>query len=88
MAFERIPEKRRGSRHGSRRNHREGLGLAGRAARPRADGVVAIGGASPMDTAKASAVAFANPGDVRDYAGDNQVSPGVLNAGPHVFNSP
>lgn len=53
-----------------------------------ADGVVAIGGASPMDTAKAAAVAFANPGDVRDYAGDNQVSPGVLNAGPRVFNSP
>ena len=47
-----------------------------------ADGVVAIGGASPMDTAKAAAVAFAKPGDVRDYAGYNQVSPGVLNAGP------
>jgi len=34
---------------------------------------VAIGGGSPMDTAKAAAVAFANPGDVRDYAGYNQV---------------
>ena len=29
-----------------------------------ADGVVAIGGGSPMETAKAAAVAFANPGDV------------------------
>ena len=38
-----------------------------------ADGVVAIGGGSPMDTAKAAAVAFANEGDLRDYAGYNQV---------------
>src|SRR5512133_2262677 len=43
-----------------------------------ADGVVAIGGGSPMDTAKAAAVAFANPGDVRDYAGYNPVpGPGL-----------
>jgi alcohol dehydrogenase class IV len=43
-----------------------------------ADGVVAIGGGSPMDTAKAAAVAFANDGDVRDYAGYNQVpGPGL-----------
>ena len=43
-----------------------------------ADGVVAIGGGSPMDTAKAAAVAFANAGDVRDYAGYNQVpGPGL-----------
>jgi alcohol dehydrogenase class IV len=43
-----------------------------------ADGVVAIGGGSPMDTAKAAAVAFANEGDVRDYAGYNQVpGPGL-----------
>src|SRR5919197_2554547 len=34
-----------------------------------ADGVVAIGGGSPMDTAKAASVAHANDGDVRDYAG-------------------
>lgn len=38
-----------------------------------ADGVLAIGGGSPMDTAKAAAVAFANEGDVRDYAGYHQV---------------
>jgi alcohol dehydrogenase class IV len=38
-----------------------------------ADGVVAIGGGIPMDTAKAAAVAFANAGDVRDYAGYHQV---------------
>src|SRR4051794_4151918 len=37
-----------------------------------ADGVVAIGGGSPMDTAKAAAVAFVNEGDVRDYAGYGQ----------------
>jgi alcohol dehydrogenase class IV len=43
-----------------------------------ADGVVAIGGGSPMDTAKAAAVAFANEGDVRDYAGYHQVpGPGL-----------
>jgi alcohol dehydrogenase class IV len=43
-----------------------------------ADGVVAIGGGSPMDTAKAAAVAFANEGDVRTYAGYNQVpGPGL-----------
>jgi alcohol dehydrogenase class IV len=43
-----------------------------------ADGVVAIGGGSPMDTAKAAAVAFANEGDVRDYAGyDNVPGPGL-----------
>jgi alcohol dehydrogenase class IV len=43
-----------------------------------ADGVVAIGGGSPMDTAKAAAVAFANAGDVRDYAGYHQVpGPGL-----------
>ena len=43
-----------------------------------ADGVVAIGGGSPMDTAKAAAVAFANAGDLRDYAGYNQVpGPGL-----------
>jgi alcohol dehydrogenase class IV len=44
----------------------------------KADGVVAIGGGSPMDTAKAAAVAFANEGDVRTYAGYNQVpGPGL-----------
>ena len=43
-----------------------------------ADGVVAIGGGSPMDTAKAAAVAFANAGDLRDYAGYDQVpGPGL-----------
>jgi alcohol dehydrogenase class IV len=43
-----------------------------------ADGVVAIGGGSPMDTAKAAAVAFTNEGDVRDYAGYHQVpGPGL-----------
>jgi alcohol dehydrogenase class IV len=43
-----------------------------------ADGVVAIGGGSPIDTAKAAAVAFANEGDVRDYAGYHQVpGPGL-----------
>ncbi len=43
-----------------------------------ADGVVAIGGGSPMDTAKAAAVAFANEGDVRDYAGYHNVpGPGL-----------
>jgi alcohol dehydrogenase len=43
-----------------------------------ADGVVAIGGGSPMDTAKAAAVALANEGDVRDYAGYHQVpGPGL-----------
>jgi alcohol dehydrogenase class IV len=43
-----------------------------------ADGVVAIGGGSPMDTAKAAAAAFANEGDVRDYAGYGQVpGPGL-----------
>jgi alcohol dehydrogenase class IV len=43
-----------------------------------ADGVVAIGGGSPIDTAKAAAVAFANEGDVRDYAGYGNVpGPGL-----------
>jgi alcohol dehydrogenase class IV len=43
-----------------------------------ADGVVAIGGGSPMDTAKAAAVAFASEGDVRDYAGYGNVpGPGL-----------
>ena len=43
-----------------------------------ADGVVAIGGGSPMDTAKAAAVAFANEGDIRDYAGYGNVpGPGL-----------
>ena len=43
-----------------------------------ADGVVAIGGGSPMDTAKAAAVACANEGDLRDYAGYHQVpGPGL-----------
>ena len=43
-----------------------------------ADGVVAIGGGSPMDTAKAAAVALANEGDVRDYAGYHRVpGPGL-----------
>jgi alcohol dehydrogenase class IV len=38
-----------------------------------ADGVVAIGGGSPMDTAKAAAVASTNDRDVRDFAGYHQV---------------
>ena len=39
---------------------------------------MAIGGGSPMDTAKAAAVAFANEGDLRDYAGYDQVpGPGL-----------
>jgi alcohol dehydrogenase class IV len=43
-----------------------------------ADGIVAIGGGSPMDTAKAASVAFTNDGDVRDYAGYDQVpGPGL-----------
>jgi alcohol dehydrogenase class IV len=43
-----------------------------------ADGVIAIGGGSPMDTAKAASVAHANDGDVRDYAGYHQVpGPGL-----------
>ena len=43
-----------------------------------ADGVVAIGGGSPMDTAKAASVAHANDGDVRDYAGYHKVpGPGL-----------
>jgi len=43
-----------------------------------ADGVVAIGGGSPMDTAKAASVALTNDGDVRDYAGYHQVpGPGL-----------
>src|SRR3954469_4600967 len=43
-----------------------------------ADGVVAIGGGSPMDTAKAASVAHTNDGDVRDYAGYDKVpGPGL-----------
>jgi alcohol dehydrogenase class IV len=43
-----------------------------------ADGIVAIGGGSPMDTAKAASVAHANDGDVRDYAGYDKVpGPGL-----------
>ena len=43
-----------------------------------ADGIVAIGGGSPMDTAKAASVAFTNEGDVRAYAGYDQVpGPGL-----------
>jgi alcohol dehydrogenase class IV len=44
-----------------------------------ADGVVAIGGGSPMDTAKVAAVLAANDGcDQRDFAGYNQVpGPGL-----------
>jgi alcohol dehydrogenase class IV len=43
-----------------------------------ADGVVAIGGGSPMDTAKTAAVASTNDSDVRDFAGYNQVpNPGL-----------
>jgi alcohol dehydrogenase class IV len=43
-----------------------------------ADGVVAIGGGSPMDTAKTAAVASTNDGDVRDFAGYHQVpNPGL-----------
>ena len=43
-----------------------------------ADGVVAIGGGSPMDTAKAASVAHTNDGDVRDYAGYHKVpGPGL-----------
>ena len=44
-----------------------------------ADGVVAIGGGSPMDTAKVAAVLAANDGaDMRDFKGYNQVpGPGL-----------
>ena len=43
-----------------------------------ADGVVAIGGGSPMDTAKAAAVLATNDGELRDFAGYHQVpKPGL-----------
>ena len=43
-----------------------------------ADGVVAIGGGSPMDTAKAAAAASTNDRDLRDFAGYHQVpNPGL-----------
>jgi alcohol dehydrogenase class IV len=43
-----------------------------------ADGVVAIGGGSPMDTAKAAAVLATNDGELRDFAGYQQVpEPGL-----------
>jgi alcohol dehydrogenase class IV len=43
-----------------------------------ADGIVAIGGGSPMDTAKAVSVLATNGGDLRDYAGYHQIpGPGL-----------
>jgi alcohol dehydrogenase class IV len=43
-----------------------------------ADGIVAIGGGSPMDTAKAVAVLATNDGDLRDYAGYHKIpGPGL-----------
>jgi alcohol dehydrogenase class IV len=43
-----------------------------------ADGVVAIGGGSPMDTAKAAAVLATNDGELPDFAGYHQVpKPGL-----------
>jgi alcohol dehydrogenase class IV len=43
-----------------------------------ADGVVGIGGGSPLDTAKAASVLAANDGDLRDWAGYHKIpGPGL-----------